>query len=213
VGTGSEDEARRAAQAIADDIGRGDVARTEDVESRYPDLQDPVWTHLLSMLSDAVRRMRGGDRSAAIGRLAAFGWNYDDERAIREAEAAAERAEQRALNRAAIALSIASPPDIADRMTGVGPRGIPLPDDAAPNGDFLSTRVATPEALMAFYIAHMRATGWTLDLDASRPTAAAPQCYFSRPDIRGRHVHILTGPGGVDDLGPARLLISEQDDA
>ncbi|HEY4610127.1 MAG TPA: hypothetical protein VIH06_13010 [Ilumatobacteraceae bacterium] len=207
-----DDEARRAAQAIAYDIGRGDVVSRQDVELRYPDLPDRVWTHLLSMLSDAVRRMRSGDRSAAIGRLAAFGWNYDDERATREAEAAADKAEQRALHRAAIALSIESPPDIADRMTGVGPHGIPLPDDAAPNGDSLATRVATPEALMAFYIAHMRATGWTLDLDASRPRAAAPQCYFSRPDIPGRYVHIWTGPGGVDELGPARLLISEQDD-
>jgi hypothetical protein len=95
---------------------------------------------------------------------------------------------------------------------------LPLPDDAGGvDGDFLATRVATPEALMAFYIEHVRATGWTLDLDNSTPLTKTgsfvlpPQCYFSRPNISGRYIAILTGPG-VDDPDLTRLLISEHDD-
>ena len=70
---------------------------------------------------------------------------------------------------------------------------------------------------MAFYIEHMRATGWTLDLNHSNPLTKArsivlpPQCYFSRPDIPGRYIVILTGPG-IDDPGLTRLSISEHDD-
>ena len=102
-------------------------------------------------------------------------------------------------------------------MTGVGLHGLPLPDDVAPEGDFLVTRVATPEALMAFYIEHMRATGWTLDLDNSNPLTRTgrieqpPQCYFTHPDLPGRYVAILTGPGR-EDPSVTLLSISEHDD-
>ncbi len=67
---------------------------------------------------------------------------------------------------------------------------------------------------MAFYVDYMRANGWTLDLDNSRPMTGSdypPQCYFSRPDKADHYIAILTGPG-IDDPGLTRLSITEHHD-
>lgn len=212
-----DDEARRTAEAMVAAIGSGDDAAVADLESRYPDPRDAidVRLYLWPMLTDAVRRVARGDDTPATARLAAYAWDRNDERVARDAEAAAAKSQRIAERQETTLRSVGPVPYLVHRMTGVGPRGIPLPDDVTPDpddDDFVLTRVADPQALMAFYIAHMRAKGWTLDLDDSRPIADAPQCYFARPDFAGRCVHILTGRTDDDDDGPTRLLISEVDD-
>ena len=118
------------------------------------------------------------------------------ERAAAEAERAAER-------RAATVAAIQAAPDIADRMTGVGLHGLPLPDDAVPDGNFLVTRVATPEALMAFYIEHMRASGWTLDLDHSNPLTKTGHSCFRRSATS----HARTSRAATSRSSPAQVLM------
>lgn len=208
----SDDEARRAAEAIIADIGSGHIERAEDFIGLYGDPRDAsrVWSFVLPVLTDAVKRHRTGDGSPAMTRLAAFARVYNDAVQHSDGEAAAAKAERAAERRAATVVAIQPAPDIADRMIGVGLHGIPLPDDAMTDGNFLVTRVATPEGLVAFYIEHLRATGWTLDLDHSAPLASSPQCYFSRPNLPGRYISVLTGPGS--DVGRTLLSISEHDD-
>ena len=100
----------------------------------------------------------------------------------RDADDAAAHYEDATERRAATWAAIGPPPEIASRMSGVGPHGVPLPDDATTVDDWISARVAQPDALTAYYVDRLRADGWTLDLDYSRPTAHGgypPQCYFS----------------------------------
>lgn len=213
------DEARRAAETIIADIASGDLVAGEDFVSLYVDHNDALWIgrFLVPLLMEATERAKAGDLSSETARLTRFAGTLNEALAVSDAETAAATAERAAERRAATVVAIQPAPDIGDRMTGVGPHGVPLPDDAVPDGDFLGTRVATPEALMAFYIEHMQANGWTLDLDNSNPVntirsiVLPPQCYFSRPDIRGRYIAILTGPGS-DDPELIRLSISEHDD-
>ena len=56
-----------------------------------------------------------------------------------DAQAAVAKAERTAERRAATVVAIRPAPEVADRMTGAGPHGVPLPDDAAPDGHFLTT--------------------------------------------------------------------------
>jgi hypothetical protein len=213
VAIASDDEARRAAEATIADVGSGEIERAAEFFSLYSEPRDAhrVWNFMFPMLNEAVGRLRSGDDSPETARLAAFAMDSIEQFEIADAERAAAKAERLARRRAETLMAIQSPPDIAHRMTGVGLHGIPLPDDAVPDGDFLATSHASPAALMSFYIEHMRAAGWTLDLDHSRPLAAAPNCFFTRPDLEGRYVSILTGPG-AEVGGPTRLLITEDED-
>ena len=204
---------------IIADVSSGEIAAAEDFVSLYTDPHDArrVGGHLVPMLSEAVKRWNAGDISPETVRLVAFASDIRDALQVLDADTAVAEAERAAERRAATVAAIQPSPDIADRMTGVDLHGLPLPEDAVPDGDFLATRVATPEGLMAFYIEHMRATGWTVDLDHSHPLSEtdilvlSPQCYFSRPDFSGRYIAILTGPG-IDDPRLTRLSISEHDD-
>jgi hypothetical protein len=214
----SDDEARRVAEAILAHVASGGTDVPEEVAG-YSERRDLIWIgrHLSRILDDALRRWQEGDESPENARLVAYRENVKDgidEQRAEDTIASMERAAER---RAATVVAIGPAPDIAERMTGVGLHGVPLPDDATPDGEFLSTRVATPEGLMAYYIESLRATGWTLDLDHSRPLstpgqfALPPTCFFSRPDLPGQYVEVLTGPS-VDDPGRTRLLIREHDD-
>ena len=203
---------------IVADVGSGKIEAAAVFVSLYTDPGDVmrIGGHLQPMLIEAVERWHAGDVSPATARLVGLARVVGDGLAIRDAETAAAKAERIAERRAATLAAIHPPPDIADRMTGVGLRGLPLPDDAVPDEDHLATRVATPDALMAFYIEHMRASGWTLDCDHSNPLTKTdpvvqPLCYFTRPDIPGRYIWILTG-AGVDDPGLTGLWISEDND-
>jgi hypothetical protein len=153
----SDDEARRAAEAIIADIGSGDIAAGEDFVSLYTDRNDALWIgrFLTPLLTEALERYNAGDVSPETARLVAFARTLKGALAVSDAETAAATAERAAERRAATVVAIQPAPDIGDRMTGIGLHGVPLPDDAVPDGDFLATRVATPEALMAFYIEHM----------------------------------------------------------
>lgn len=205
---------------IIADVRSGQIETAAEFVSLYTDPGDVirVGRHLVTMLSDAVRRWKAGDHSPEATRLVEFYEIVRDALAVHAADTAVAEAERASERRAATMVEASQPaPDIAHRMTGVGLHGLPLPDDVAPEGDFLVTRVATPEALMAFYIEHMRATGWTLDLDNSNPRTRTgrieqpPHCYFTHPDLPGRYVAILTGPGR-EDPSVTRLSISEHDD-
>jgi hypothetical protein len=209
----SDDEARRAAEVTIADVGSGKVERAAEIFSLYSEPRDAhrVWSFMFPMLNEAVARLRSGDDSPETARLAAFAMESIEQFEIADAERAAAKAERVAERRAATVMAIQPPPDIAHRMTDVGLHGIPLPDDAVPDGSFLTTSHASPAALMSFYIEHMRAAGWALDLDHSRPLAAAPHCFFTRPDLEGRYVSILTGPG-AEAGGRTRLLITEDQD-
>lgn len=209
----SDDEARRAAKATIADVGSGEIERAAEFFTLYAEPRDArrVWSFMLPMLNEAVDRLRSGDDSPETARLAAFAMDWIEVFEIDDANRAAAKAERVAERRADTLRAIQPPPDIAHRMTGIGLHGIPLPDDVAPDGSFLATSLASPEALMSFYIEHMRAAGWTLDVDHSRPLAEAPNCFFTRPDLVSRYVSILTGPG-AEGSGPTRLLITEDED-
>jgi hypothetical protein len=214
----SDDEAHRAAEAIIADIASGDLRAGEEFISLYVE-KDALWIgrFLVPLLTEAIERAHRGDVSVETARLVGFAKWMREAVAVSDAETAAATEERAAERRAATLVAMQPAPDIGSRMTGTGLHGLPLPGNAVADGDFLLTRVASPEVLMAFYIEHMRSTGWTLDLDHSNPVTTfrsivlPPQCYFSRPDLRGRYVAILTGPG-IDDPSVTRLSISEHED-
>jgi hypothetical protein len=209
----SDDEAHRAAERITADIASGDD--TADVFAALYSDPDGLWIghHLGPLLHEALQRWNGGDRSLPTQRLVAVVGAYRTHQETADADAAVAAAERAAERRTATSVAIEPPPDLSHRMTGVGIHGIPLPDDITTDGEFGVTHVAAAEPLMAFYIHHLRATGWTLDLDHSNPghrngaLELPPQCYFSRPDLPGRYVAILTAPGA----GGTRLLITEHE--
>jgi hypothetical protein len=57
----SDDEARRAAEAIIADVSSGELAAAEDFVSLYTDSRDAwrVWSYVQPMLNEAVKRQRG----------------------------------------------------------------------------------------------------------------------------------------------------------
>lgn len=211
-----EDEARRVAEAILADIRSGDLTTLDERVGLFVDGRDAhsIMTHVMPALLEAKRRFRAGDESPPTARLVAFALNLVDAQQVADAENAAARAERAAERRAATVAGIGPAPDLAPRMNGVGPHNVPLPDDASPSGDFLATRIASPDDLMAFYIAHLRGAGWAIDLDHSQPRGTPdlpPNCYFTHPDLVGRYLSILTGPSDADPE-VTLLLITEYDD-
>lgn len=212
----SDDEARRAAEAIIADVASGQTEAADIFVTIYSEPSDGlrIGRHLVATLTEAFERWRDGDRSPETSRLVALMAHAESYRKAQEADEAIAKAERAAERRAATWAAIVPAPDIADKMTGVGPYGVPIPEDATPIGEFLATRVAQPEALMAFYVHDLRANGWTLDLDNSRPTSSTdlpPQCYFSSPAMPGRYVAILIAPDEHDPLR-TRISISDHED-
>jgi hypothetical protein len=136
----SDDEARRAAEAIIADIGCGDIAAGQDFVSLYADRNDELWIgrFLTPLLTEALKRYNAGDVSPEAARLVAFARTLKGALAVRDAETAAATAERAAERRAATVVAIQPAPDIGARMTGIGLHGLPLPDDAMPDGDFHS---------------------------------------------------------------------------
>jgi hypothetical protein len=212
----SDDEARRAAEAIIADVGCGGTEAADVFVGVYEDRNDQLWIgrHLDPMLLDTYERWKAGDRSASTVRLVGLMRIMAVYNREREADDAAAHYENATERRAATWAAVGPPPEIASRMTGVGPHGVPLPDDATTVDDWITTRVGRPDALMAFYVDRLRADGWTLDLDNSRPTARGdypPQCYFSSPTIPGRYLAVLIGPG-IHDPQLTRISITEHKD-
>lgn len=167
----SDDEARRAAEATIADVGSGEIERAADFFSIYSEPRDAhrVWSFMLPMLNEAVGRLRSGDDSSETARLAAFAMDSIEQFAIADAERAAAKAERVAERRAATLMAIQPPPDIAHRMTDVGLHGIPLPDDAVPDGSFLATSHASPAGLDV--VLHQAHAGGRMD---ARPGPLPP---------------------------------------
>jgi hypothetical protein len=215
----SDDEARRAAESMLADVAVGDTTAADDFVSLYAEPRDAmrIMVHLLPRLSEALRRLREGDNSPETVRLAAFARDLNVAHGVAVIEAAAAKAERAAERRAATVVAVQPAPDIGARMTGIGVHGVPLPDDAEPKEEFVATRLAKPDGLMAWYIEHLKANGWTLDLDHSHPVTETgwvvlgPHCYFSRPDWPGRHLSVLIGLDG-DDPHVTLMSITERDD-
>lgn len=210
----SDEEGRRAAKAIIADVASGKPAAADEFVALYSG-DDALWVgrHLGRLLDEAIGRTTPPERD----RLVEFKRVIVENVRVHRAGAEVAKAERAAERRAATSAAEQEAPQIGERMTGVGPLGLPLPDDVVADGDFLVTRVASPDGLMAFYIEHLRADGWTLDLDHSNPVMTTgtsvllPSCYFTRSDRVGRYVWILTAPG-VDDPDVTRLRIVEDED-
>jgi hypothetical protein len=214
----SDDEARQSADAFLWVIATSADANGVEMWIEFYDANRSdmllIGKHLDSGLYAACKRYEAGDRSETTMRLVQYAMIVREQIKVHEAEEAAAKYRRENERRAATSNQVAPAPDIADRMTGVGLHGIALPDDATPDGTMLATRVAAPEPLMAFYIEHMRAHGWTLDLDYSRPKWSndlPPHCFFSRPELPGRYVGILAGTRD-DDSDTTRLSITEDED-
>lgn len=112
VALDSDDEARRAAEAIIADVGSGEIAAAEDFVALYTDPNDVrrIGSYLVPTLSEAVARWSAGDVSPVTARIVAFARDLNDALEVLDTETAAAQPERGAERRAATVAAIQPAP-------------------------------------------------------------------------------------------------------
>jgi hypothetical protein len=211
------EEARRAAQSIAEDVAAGRPVPPY-LDQIYVDRSDVMWVgqFLEEILTEAVTRYRAGARDDATSRLVAFA------EAARAAGAAAEDARRQELELERLDREVSNmaafpdtPAHLGDKMNVLGPFGVMLPEDAQADGDSAwLTSIAAPKDLMAYYANALATDGWTVDFEPSVFTVAdhtsVANCFFDRGDLEGRSLSIIIGQAS-DGSGRTRFMFTTID--